>query len=233
MHGHGKSDSAIVAKKYANKAGIPAAERMERRVGAEGNAGQQSTCRAQDRVSVSQALERIRQAARTRKKEQFTALLHHINIDLLRVSGPTTNGNQEGYFSPGEIPLTGPDDGASSESSSSKGPNPARQVIKISPYIRMIMGYIDIVLSRGKVTVVPEDVSRLIILGGTRETALFPREFQDRIEETRFAGSLFDFIKRERASQSDIDFGRRFANSFSTAKRTHERIMEAAGQLER
>ena len=86
MHGHGKSDSTIVARKSANKAGPPAEERMEPRVGAEGNAGQQSTCRAQDRVSVSQALERIRQAARTRKKEQFTALLHHINIDLLRVA---------------------------------------------------------------------------------------------------------------------------------------------------
>jgi group II intron reverse transcriptase/maturase len=32
---------------------------------------------------VSQALERIRQAARQRKKEKFTALLHHISIDLL------------------------------------------------------------------------------------------------------------------------------------------------------
>jgi group II intron reverse transcriptase/maturase len=59
---------------------------MEPRVEAEGNANQQSTCRAQDRASVSQALERIRHAARTRKKEQFTALLHHINIDLLRVA---------------------------------------------------------------------------------------------------------------------------------------------------
>jgi RNA-directed DNA polymerase len=35
------------------------------------------------RESVSQALERIRKVARERKKEQFTALLHHINIDLL------------------------------------------------------------------------------------------------------------------------------------------------------
>jgi group II intron reverse transcriptase/maturase len=35
---------------------------------------------------VSQALERVRQAARTRKKERFTALLHHVNIDLLRLS---------------------------------------------------------------------------------------------------------------------------------------------------
>ncbi len=86
MHGHGKSDSAIVAKKLANKTGRPAAERVERRVEAKGNADRQNTRRAQDRISVSHALERIRQAARTRKKEQFTALLHHMNIDLLRLA---------------------------------------------------------------------------------------------------------------------------------------------------
>src|SRR5258708_4787840 len=59
-----KSDPAIVAKKPANNAGQPAAERVERRAGTEGNAGQQSTRRAQDRESVSQALERVRQAAK-------------------------------------------------------------------------------------------------------------------------------------------------------------------------
>jgi hypothetical protein len=32
---------------------------------------------------VSQALERIRKVARERKKERFTALFHHISIDLL------------------------------------------------------------------------------------------------------------------------------------------------------
>jgi hypothetical protein len=63
MHGPGKSDSAIVARKPTNKAGQPAAEPVERRAGAEGNAGQQSTCRAQNRESVSQALERIRHVA--------------------------------------------------------------------------------------------------------------------------------------------------------------------------
>jgi group II intron reverse transcriptase/maturase len=33
---------------------------------------------------VSQGLERVRQAARQRKKEKFTALLHHVTIELLR-----------------------------------------------------------------------------------------------------------------------------------------------------
>jgi RNA-directed DNA polymerase len=83
MHGRGKSDSAIVAVKPTNKAERSAAEPVEPRAGTKGNAGQQSTCRAQSRVSVSQALERIRQVAKARKKEKFTALLHHISIELL------------------------------------------------------------------------------------------------------------------------------------------------------
>jgi retron-type reverse transcriptase len=32
---------------------------------------------------VTQALERIRQAARRNRKEKFTALMHHISVDLL------------------------------------------------------------------------------------------------------------------------------------------------------
>jgi hypothetical protein len=32
---------------------------------------------------VTQALNRVRQAARQRKKERFTALLHHVNVDTL------------------------------------------------------------------------------------------------------------------------------------------------------
>ena len=86
MHGREKSDPAIVAMKPTNKAGRPAAESAERRVGAKGNADQQSTRRAQDRESVSQALDRIRQAARQRKKEKFTALYHHLSIPMLRTA---------------------------------------------------------------------------------------------------------------------------------------------------
>ena len=59
---------------------------VEPRAGTEGKAGQQSTRRAQNRESVSQALDRIRQAARQRKKERFTALFHHISLDLLRMA---------------------------------------------------------------------------------------------------------------------------------------------------
>src|SRR5438309_1472969 len=59
MHDREKSDSAIVAGKPTNKAVPTAAESVEPR--AEANASQQSTRRTQSRVSVSHALERIRQ----------------------------------------------------------------------------------------------------------------------------------------------------------------------------
>ena len=81
-----KSDSAIVAMKPTNNAGRPVAEPGERRAETEGNAGQQRTRRAQDRASVSQALERIRQAARHRRKERFTALFHHLSPEMLRTA---------------------------------------------------------------------------------------------------------------------------------------------------
>ena len=86
MHGGGTSDSVVVAVKPTNKAERSAAEPVERRTETKGNAGQYSTRRAQDRESVSQALDRIRQVARHKKKERFTALLHHISIDLLRTA---------------------------------------------------------------------------------------------------------------------------------------------------
>src|SRR5256714_12932964 len=93
MHGHEKSDLARVAGKPANKAeqptaeastGASAAEPVEPRAETKGNAGQQSTCRAQSRISVSQAMERLRKVAGERKKERFTALFHHISIDPAR-----------------------------------------------------------------------------------------------------------------------------------------------------
>ena len=72
--------------KSTNNAEQSAAESVERRAGTKGNVGQQSTRRAQDRESVSQALERVRQAARQRKKEQFTSLLHHVDPAMLRTA---------------------------------------------------------------------------------------------------------------------------------------------------
>ena len=84
MHDREKSDSGIVTMKPTNKAGQPAAEPVERRPGTKGNAEQQSTYRTQGRERVTQALNRVRQAARQRKGEKFTALLHHVSVDTLR-----------------------------------------------------------------------------------------------------------------------------------------------------
>jgi RNA-directed DNA polymerase len=93
MHGHEKSDLAIVAVKPANKAEQPAAEQsaaeltaaepVEPRAGTKGNAGQQTMSWAQSQTSMSHALERIRKVARERKKEKFISLFHHISVELL------------------------------------------------------------------------------------------------------------------------------------------------------
>jgi len=93
MHGHEKSDPAIVAMKPANKveqlaaeqsaAEPTAAEPVEPRVGTKGNACQQTMPWAQSQTSMPHALERIRKVARERKKEKFISLSHHISIDLL------------------------------------------------------------------------------------------------------------------------------------------------------
>src|SRR5215472_10443771 len=70
MHGHEKSDPAIVVMKPANKAEGPpaarpagekhAAESVERRAGAKGNTHQQSTFWTPSQARVSKALERTR-----------------------------------------------------------------------------------------------------------------------------------------------------------------------------
>jgi group II intron reverse transcriptase/maturase len=86
MHEPEKSDTVVVAVKPTNNAERSAAELVEPRTGTKGNANQQSTRRAQDRESVSQALERVRLAARRGKKEKFTSLLHHADPEMLRAS---------------------------------------------------------------------------------------------------------------------------------------------------
>jgi RNA-directed DNA polymerase len=83
MHEGEKSDSAIVAKKLANKAEQSAAEPVERRAGAEENASQDGMLRTPSRDGMSNGLDRVRTAARLGKKVRFTALLHHVTVDLL------------------------------------------------------------------------------------------------------------------------------------------------------
>lgn len=86
MHGREKSGSPIVAVKPANESGRPPEESGEPRGGAEGNAVERGTRRTPRRESVSPGLDRVRQAARTQKQERFTALLHHVDVDLLRAA---------------------------------------------------------------------------------------------------------------------------------------------------
>jgi hypothetical protein len=88
MHDREKSHSAIVAAKPTNKADATsvadAAEPVEPRAGTKRNASEQSTHRTQGRERVTQALDRVRQAARQRREEKFTALFHHLSVDLFR-----------------------------------------------------------------------------------------------------------------------------------------------------
>src|SRR5438067_4961330 len=89
MHGHEKSDLAIVAEKPANKAeqptaeastGAGAAEPAEGHAGEHESGGEQVTCRAQNRISVSQALERIRQFAVTHPRWEPYAGKPHVRF---------------------------------------------------------------------------------------------------------------------------------------------------------
>ena len=86
MNGDEKSDLAIVAVKSANEPVRPGEEWMERRAGAEGNAEGPHGVRAQNRATPSSGIDRVRKAARERKEEKFTTLLHHIDAALLRQS---------------------------------------------------------------------------------------------------------------------------------------------------
>jgi RNA-directed DNA polymerase len=109
MNSGKKSDLAIVATKFANKAGQPDAERMEPRAGAEGKARQSRTGRAQNRATVSPGLARLREAATERKGEKFTTLLHHVDEALLeqayhwlrREAAPGVDGITWGAFGEG------------------------------------------------------------------------------------------------------------------------------------
>src|SRR6202171_3643896 len=86
MHGGGKSDEAIVALKPANQAAQALREPVEQRAEAKGNADQTDTRRTQGRESVANGLERIRQVAKAKEKERFTALFHHVSHEHLEMA---------------------------------------------------------------------------------------------------------------------------------------------------
>ena len=71
---------------HPNKDGKPSAEGEEGRPVIKENTHQPNTLSTQGEADVSQGLVRVRKTAREHKEMKFTALLHHMTIDLLRES---------------------------------------------------------------------------------------------------------------------------------------------------
>src|SRR5262249_3829868 len=81
-----EAHSGIVTMNHWNKNTEPSAESGEGRPLIKENAGQSSTYPTQSGKGVSQGLAGVRKAAREHKEMKFTALLHHLTVDLLRES---------------------------------------------------------------------------------------------------------------------------------------------------
>src|SRR5580704_14268274 len=81
-----ESDCAIVPMNLSNKEGQPSAEIEEGRARTKENIAESHTRPTQSGKRVSQGLSGVRQVARERREERFTALLHHVSVDLLRNS---------------------------------------------------------------------------------------------------------------------------------------------------
>jgi RNA-directed DNA polymerase len=86
MHAFEESDSGIIPMNHSNKDGKPYAESEEERPLIKENTRQPNTYPTQGEKRVSQGLAGVRKAARENKKMKFTALLHHLTVDLLRES---------------------------------------------------------------------------------------------------------------------------------------------------
>ena len=81
-----ESDDVRVPRNPSNKDQQRSAERGEGSAWTKEHARPAHTRPPQRGTSVSQGLARVRQAARKHKQEQFTALLHHLTVELLRDS---------------------------------------------------------------------------------------------------------------------------------------------------
>jgi RNA-directed DNA polymerase len=86
MHERGKSDSPVVPAKPPNKAAEAAAEAVEGRGLAEGNTASKTRPGRSAGSGAPSALDRVREVARRDKDARFTALLHHVDLDRLRVA---------------------------------------------------------------------------------------------------------------------------------------------------
>lgn len=86
MNERGKSDRSVVPAKLPNNAARAAAEAVEERDLAKGNAASKTRPGHRAGHGASNALDRVRQVARKDKEARFTALLHHVDVDRLRVA---------------------------------------------------------------------------------------------------------------------------------------------------
>jgi group II intron reverse transcriptase/maturase len=86
MHVQEGSDRTIVPMNQPNNEAVASAEAGEGRARTKENIAQSSTSPTQSGERVSQGLRGVRQTAKERKQERFTALLHHVTIALLRDS---------------------------------------------------------------------------------------------------------------------------------------------------
>lgn len=86
MNEHGKSDSPVVPAKPPNKAIGMAAEVVEERGLAKGNTASKTRPGHGAGPDAPSALDRVRQVAGKDKEARFTALLHHVDLDRLRVA---------------------------------------------------------------------------------------------------------------------------------------------------
>ena len=86
VNGSGESYSGVVPTKQPNKSGQPPAEVVEGRPLTKENTSEPNSLRTPSREGGRSGLERVREAARGDKELRFTALLHHVSIDLLRES---------------------------------------------------------------------------------------------------------------------------------------------------
>ena len=85
-NGSEESDRPVVPMNQTNKTGQPEAEFGEGRERTKENTLEPNTSSTQSESGVSQGLQGVRQAAKERKQEKFTALLHHLSVNLLRES---------------------------------------------------------------------------------------------------------------------------------------------------
>src|SRR5438876_654637 len=86
VHVSEESDSGILPMNHSNKDGKPYAESEEGRPLIKENTRQPNTYPTQSEKRVSQGLAGVRKVARDNKEMKFTALLHHLTVDLLRES---------------------------------------------------------------------------------------------------------------------------------------------------